>query len=83
MIGELATGNGWSGVVIHGAVRDVAELRKLELGIKALASNPRRSARDGAGKTGVTVSFGGVDFAPGGWVYADEDGVVYGPRRLY
>jgi regulator of ribonuclease activity A len=82
MIGASAVASGWSGVVIYGAVRDVAALGKLSLGVKALGSNPRRSAKDGLGEVGVPVSFGEAEFRPGMWLYSDEDGIVLAPRSL-
>jgi regulator of ribonuclease activity A len=69
-------------VVINGAVRDVATLRTLGLGTKALGSNPRKSAKDGLGEAGIPVEFGGVRFRPGGWLYSDEDGIVVADRAL-
>jgi regulator of ribonuclease activity A len=54
-------------------------LRKSDLGILALGSNPRRSGKTGAGAVGEPVTFGGVTFKPGDIVYADEDGVVVLP----
>jgi regulator of ribonuclease activity A len=82
MIAASAIASGWAGVVIYGAVRDVAALRELDLGMKALGSNPRRSAKEGVGETGVPVSFGGVDVRPGMWLYSDEDGIVLADRDL-
>ena len=82
LIAASAVEQGWSGVVINGAVRDVATLRTLNLGIKALGSNPRKSAKEGAGEVDVPVTFGGVEFRPGHWLYSDEDGIVVAPRRL-
>jgi regulator of ribonuclease activity A len=76
LIAASAVANGWAGVVIHGAVRDVAALRELPLGALALGSNPRKSAKDGVGDRDVTVSFGGVDFVPGPRLWADEDGIL-------
>lgn len=76
LIAGAAVANGWAGVVIHGAVRDVAALRELPLGVLALGSNPRKSAKDGVGERDVTVSFGGVDFVPGRQLWADEDGIL-------
>jgi regulator of ribonuclease activity A len=76
LIAALAVRSGWSGAVINGAVRDVATLRTLDLGIKALGSNPRKSTKTGAGERDVTVSFGGVDFVPGDTVFSDDDGIV-------
>lgn len=76
VIAELARVNGWSGLILHGAVRDAATLRTLDIGIKALGTNPRKSSKTGAGERDVVVSFGGVDFAPGEMVFSDEDGIV-------
>jgi regulator of ribonuclease activity A len=76
LIGQLAHSNGWAGLVIHGAVRDAAALRGIDLGIKALGTNPRKSGKTGAGERDVTVSFGGVDFVPGDIAYSDDDGIV-------
>jgi regulator of ribonuclease activity A len=76
LIAELAHSNGWAGLVIHGAVRDAAALRGIDLGIKALGTNPRKSSKAGAGERDVTVSFGGVTFVPGDIAYSDDDGIV-------
>jgi regulator of ribonuclease activity A len=83
MIAESALTSGWSGVVINGAVRDVVALANLPLGVKALGSNPRRSAKEGAGETGVPVTFGRAEFRPGMWLYSDEDGIVLATRALF
>ena len=65
LIAASAVEQGWAGVVIHGAVRDVVALRELPLGALALGSNPRKSAKDGVGERDVPVAFGGVEFVPG------------------
>ncbi|GAA4516144.1 ribonuclease E activity regulator RraA [Nonomuraea ferruginea] len=76
VIAGSAVANGWAGVVINGAVRDVAALRELDLGVKALGSNPRKSAKDGAGERDVPVTFGGVTFRPGAELWSDDDGIL-------
>lgn len=80
LMGDRIAGNaadhGWSGVVIHGAVRDVAALRELDLGVRALGSNPRKSGKTGAGEVDVPVTFGGATFTPGAMLWADEDGIL-------
>lgn len=86
LVGDVIAGlglkNGWAGYVLWGAVRDTVALSGLDVGIKALGSNPWRSGKSGAGKVDVAVSFGGVTFKPGDWVYSDEDGVLVSPREL-
>jgi regulator of ribonuclease activity A len=54
----------------------------LDLGIKALGTNPRKSAKAGEGAIDVPVEFGGVVFTPGDYLYADEDGIVVSTRAL-
>ncbi|RJF79596.1 RraA family protein [Azospirillum cavernae] len=76
MIAASAVKNGWAGVVIWGCVRDVAELQKLDLGIKALASMPRASTRRDQGLVDVPVELPGALVNPGDALFADEDGVV-------
>ena len=75
-IAGIARDNGWAGLVVHGCVRDVAALHALVIGVRALGSNPRRSGKAGGGELDLAVSFGGVTFAPGAMLYADDDGIV-------
>jgi regulator of ribonuclease activity A len=79
-IAALALENGWAGVVVNGCVRDSVALDALGLGIKALGTNPRPSRKEGSGEVDVPVRFGGIVFAPGDELHADEDGVVVLPR---
>ncbi|GAA2573527.1 ribonuclease E activity regulator RraA [Microbacterium binotii] len=80
LVGDIIAGaaveNGWAGVIVFGAVRDAAVLATLPLGVKALGTNPRKSAKDGVGEVDVPVEIAGVVFAPGRHVWADEDGVL-------
>jgi len=82
LMAALAQKNGWAGLVVHGAIRDAVALGDIDIGIKALGSNPWKSKKDGVGQVDVPVSFGSVEFAPGSWVYSDEDGILVSPRKL-
>ncbi len=76
MIAAAAVENGWAGVVIFGAIRDRVALAETPLGIKALGSNPRKSAKESVGAVDLAVAFGGVTFVPGAMLYSDEDGIL-------
>lgn len=78
-LAEIAQRNGWAGIVVEGAVRDVAALRKLDLGIRALGSTPRRNLKLGGGESDVPVALGGVVISPGDQLWSDEDGIVVAP----
>ncbi len=82
MIAEIAVKNGWSGVLIHGCIRDADAIGGLALGVRALGTHPRKSAKKGWGEKDVAVSFGGVTFAPGEWLCADADGIVVASAPL-
>jgi len=85
MGGNIATAfadNGWAGVIINGAIRDRHEIEALQMGVKALGSNPRKSAKQGTGERDVPVTIHNVEFVPGAMVYADEDGVIVDARDI-
>ncbi|WAA66997.1 ribonuclease E activity regulator RraA [Microbacterium oxydans] len=76
LIAASAVANGWAGVVIHGAIRDRVAIDGLDLGVKALGTNPRKSVKLGAGEVDAILEFGGVVFRPGARLYSDEDGIL-------
>lgn len=76
VVADLAAGSGWTGLIVYGAVRDVAQLSAVPIGLRALGSNPLTSGKTGAGDLDVPVEFGGATFRPGDWLAADEDGLV-------
>lgn len=78
-LGAAAARNGWVGVVVDGAVRDVAELATLDVGIRALAPMPLPTEKRNQGQREVPVQVQGVIVRPGEWLYADEDGIVVMP----
>ena len=81
-LAKLAAENGWAGIIIHGCVRDRAELKAEPVGIKALASHPKKSNKRDLGSFDVSLNFSGVTIHPGDWIYADEDGVVISDKEL-
>lgn len=82
MVAEQASKNGWEGLLISGCVRDVDMLAQTDLGVQALASHPKKSEKRGIGELNVPVTFGGVTFKPGDYLYADNNGVIISPSPL-
>lgn len=72
----LALHNGWAGIVIFGGLRDSVALHGMDLGVKALGTNPKKSGKRGIGETDVPVTFGNATFRPGDWIYSDPDGIL-------
>ena len=81
-LATMAAENGWEGIVVYGCVRDVDVLAQTDLGIQALASHPMKTDKRGIGDLNVAVTFGGVTFRPGEFVYADNNGVIISPSAL-
>ena len=75
-LAAAAARNGWAGVVIDGAVRDVAELAACGLGIRALAAVPLPTIKRNEGQREVPVQLQGVWVRPGDRLVADADGIV-------
>lgn len=79
----LALANsGWAGIVIHGFVRDVDALAKTPMGIAAMGAIPVKTDKRGLGDLNVPLRFGGVNFTPGDYIYADNNGVIVAQRSL-
>lgn len=80
LIGDLIAGiaveRGWAGLIVNGAIRDSVAIDALPIGVKALGTNPRKSAKTGAGKVDTSIVIGGVIIRPGQIVHSDEDGIV-------
>lgn len=80
LIAAAAARNGWAGVLVHGAVRDAAELAATDVGLCALALIPMPTERKRAGEVDVPVRIEGVWVRPGDWLVADADGIVVHTR---
>ena len=67
---------GVTGLVIDGAIRDVAEIRERAFPVYARGVNHRGPYKDGPGEINVPVSVGGMVVNPGDIVVGDQDGVL-------
>ncbi|MGN8260593.1 ribonuclease E activity regulator RraA [Pseudomonas sp. SMSB3] len=82
MLAQKAASNGWEGLLIYGCVRDVDVLIQTDVGVQALASHPMKTDKRGVGDLNVAVTFAGVTFRPGEYLYADNNGVLVSPSPL-
>jgi len=82
LLAKLGKDNGWQGIVVSGCIRDSAVIAMIDIGIKALNTNPRKSVKKGAGERDIPLAFAGVTFKPGDYIYADEDGILVSPRKI-
>lgn len=79
-LARLASDNGWAGIVVHGCIRDTAQIADIDIGIHALGAHPKKTIKRGEGRLGEPVTFAGATIAPNDVVYADDDGIVITPR---
>lgn len=82
MLADLAVKNNWSGIVVFGLIRDSEDINDINIGVMALGTIPLKSNKRNEGQTGITVSFGGVTFTPGQFLYADADGIIVSETQI-
>lgn len=81
-LARLACDNGWQGIILYGCIRDSVEISHLPIGIRALHTHPLKSHKRGGGDRDVLISFAGVNFRSGYYLYADEDGILVADNQL-
>lgn len=83
-LGQLAVKNDWAGLVVYGYIRDSEEIAEQSFGLKALGTHPRKSEKGlHSAVQDKVVSFAGVSFKPGAWLYADADGIVVSDTPIH
>ena len=81
-LAQLAVDNGWEGIIVYGAVRQIQQLENLDIGIHALAPIPVSADESSAGESDIPVNFGGVTFFPEDYIYADLTGIILSQEPL-
>ncbi|MFA7084519.1 MAG: ribonuclease E activity regulator RraA [Arcobacteraceae bacterium] len=86
VIGEnlmrLAFDNNWLGIIVNGYVRDIEKTQNFPVGLFALGTCPRKYIPQTKAEIGVDLSFEGVVFKNGDFVYADKDGIILSNEKL-
>ncbi len=78
----LAKKNGWEGVVVYGCIRDSGDINGIDIGVRALNTHPQKTVKKGIGDRNISLTFGGVTFHPGEFIYVDEDGILVSVKSL-
>ncbi len=81
-LAQLGISNGWSGIIVYGCIRDSIAISQMAIGVFALATHPLKTLKLNVGAIDTPLSFGGVTFTPGEWLYADQDGVIVSAKKL-
>ncbi|MFC3338753.1 RraA family protein [Paracandidimonas soli] len=80
IIGEImvayAKKRGLAGIVIHGAIRDSAVIRRGDFPVFAAGVTHRGPYKDGPGEINVPISLGGMVIEPGDLMIGDADGLL-------
>jgi regulator of ribonuclease activity A len=79
---KFAHKNNYAGIIINGFVRDTLQITDIPVALYALGTCPRKYIPVTSGERGIDLSFGGVEFNNGGYLYADVDGVIVTPNKI-
>ena len=82
LLAQLGIDNNWAGIIIYGCIRDSALIAAMDIGVKALNTNPKKSVKKGVGEREIIVNFAGISFVPGNYVYTDKDGILVSSEKL-
>ena len=73
---QLASDNGWAGVIVIGAIRDIELIERIDLGVQALGVCPVKTQKQGRGERDIPLAFVSITVRLGDWLYADRNGVL-------
>jgi regulator of ribonuclease activity A len=79
---QFAQQNNYSGILVNGYIRDTFQIRDIPVALFALGTCPRKYIPTTEGELNVPLSFGGVDFNSGDYLYADTDGVIVTAEKI-
>jgi len=79
----FAKENNWQAIIINGYVRDIAYTKDIGVALYAIGTCPLRNFEKTSSSRGMQLSFGGVTFHDGDYLYADSDGIIVSKEKLY
>jgi regulator of ribonuclease activity A len=82
-LAQKACDNGWAGVVVIGAVRDVEVIDGIDLGVYALGVCPKKTQKRDRGDRDISLGWRDTAVSPGDWLYADRNGVLVSSMPIH
>lgn len=80
---KFAHQNNYSGIIVNGYIRDTFQIQDISVALYALGTCPKKYIPVTEGQRDIPLSFGGVSFKNGDYIYADTDGVVVTHKPLH
>lgn len=82
LIAAAAVKNEWEGIIVFGCIRDSAMINQMNIGIRALQTNPTKTVKRNTGIFQENINFANITFIPNHWVYVDADGILVSEQEL-
>lgn len=79
---KFAMQNNFAGIIVNGYIRDTFQIKEISVALYAIGTCSRKYIPATVGERNIRLSFGGVDFNEGDYLYADTDGVIVCADRI-
>ncbi len=79
---KFAHKNNYAGIIINGYIRDTFQIKDIPVALYALGTCPRKYIPATKGERDSHLSFGGIGFKNGDYLYADTDGVIVTDEKI-
>lgn len=79
---KFAAQNNYEAIIVNGYIRDTFQIKDIDVALFALGTCPRKYIPVTKGERDLELSFCGVQFNNGDYIYADTDGVILTKEKL-
>jgi len=79
---KFAHKNNYAGIIVNGYIRDTFQIKDIPVALYALGTCPRKYIPITDGERDLHISFGGVGFRNGDYIYADRDGIIVTEEKI-
>jgi regulator of ribonuclease activity A len=79
---NFAQKNNYEGIIVNGFIRDTVQIKDIPVALFARGTCSRKYIPQTKGEKGIEISFCGVTFNTGNYIYADEDGIILTKEKI-